>query len=500
MKPVLNVNQVRSLDTFAINELGMPEAVLMENAANYTYNFIKSKSNIFHTRPKVLILCGVGNNGGDGLALARLMINEYDVETILVGNLEKMSNVTKNNFQILKNIYGNIEYFNENNDYNFDKYDIIVDALIGVGFNGELRQNIKKLLRGSNNSKSIKIAIDVPSGLNADNGEHSEDAFLADYTITMFADKLGFYLCDKNITGEVVVADLGLPKNYAFQFANNYIIDDAEIEKYGNSRDITTSKFDYGKVGIIAGSHKYSGAAALTANACIKSGAGLVYLFSPIAHSSLFPEIIFEKLSEIDGFIDSSNYDTLFKRLETMDSIVIGPGIGQNQFTLELIGKIVQNLSKEIPILIDADALQITKKHNILRENIIITPHIGEFADISFKNRNEISRYNDCIELSKKLNCTVLLKGHHTLISNGNITFINTNGNPGMATAGSGDVLSGIIGSLLARGIDVIKAGAIGAYLHARAGDIYALKYNQMSLTASDIINEIKNIVVDSKS
>lgn len=491
MKAVLSVEQVRTCDKYAIENIGIPEVVLMENAARATFDMVSAR---FSNNEKVLILCGAGNNGGDGLALARLMLGKYNVEVLFVGKSEKMSDSARMNYRALEKLGFSIEHFDESKQYQFDRYDIIIDALIGVGFSGNLRESTKRILRQVNTARSVKYAIDVPTGLNSDTGEYDIDCLRADYTISMFASKTGVFFAPKELIGEICIANLGLTEDYPKTFADTFIIESKDIPKFLPKRKNNTSKFDYGKVGIVAGSAMYSGAATLAANACIKAGAGLVYLFSIDKHHGLLPEVIFEKLCSNNGFISPLNFDILLERLSTCDAILIGSGIGKNPDTLDMIHRLVTALPSKIPIIIDAEAISCARNIE-LRENIILTPHIGEFANFIGLSREQVNPLTDCKTTAKEHKCNILLKGRPTIISNGEKSYFNIAGNPGMATAGSGDVLAGIIASLLAQGISALDAGAIGAYIHSALGDSFASRHNQISLTASDLINEMKNLI-----
>lgn len=488
MKAVLSVEQVRACDANAIENIGIPEVVLMENAAKATLDFVSDR---FSNNEKVLILCGAGNNGGDGLALARLMIGKYDVNVLFIGKTEKMSNSARMNYQALSKLGFIVEHFDEAKQYNYDKYDVIIDALIGVGFSGDLRESTKSILRDVNASLAVKYAIDVPTGLNSDTGEYDEDCLRADYTLSMFASKTGVFLAPKEVVGEILIGNLGLPEDYPHSFADTFTLEDSDIDSFLPKRQDNTSKFDYGKVGIVAGSAMYSGAATLVANACIKSGAGLVYLFSIDRQAGLLPEVIFEKVCSNNGYISPYNYDMLIERLSACDAILLGSGIGKNSETHKLIKRLVDTLPANIPIVIDAEAISCVKDLE-LRENIILTPHIGEFANLIGASRADVVPHKDCKEAAKKHKCNILLKGRPTIISNGEKSYFNVCGNPGMATAGSGDVLAGIITSLLAQGVSTLEAGALGAYLHSKLGDSYAERHNQISLSASDLISEMK--------
>lgn len=497
MQAILNVEQVRQTDNNAIENLGIPEAVLMENAAIASMDAIIQYSEI--QARDVLILCGAGNNGGDGFALARLLLDYYDVDVLFIGSVDKMSKSSRTNYEVYRKLGGKIFIEEDSKIIDFHKYDVIVDAMIGVGFSGELRQNVKQILRKINETKAQKFSIDVPTGLNSDTGEYDEDSFRADWTIAMFAPKLGVYLTASDVCGEIIVSSLGLPKSYPNDFADTFALNEVDIPLLLPKRDRQSSKFDYGKVGIVAGSNRYSGAAALTSNACIKSGAGLVYLFSSVKHSALLPEVIFEQLSNNNkvnenGYIDAYNYDVLLERLSAMDSIIIGPGLGNNPDTLSLVENLIKALPTNIPVLIDADAIAIGKKV-ALRKNIILTPHIGELASLIGVPRQDINPFFDCKRTAKELNCNILLKGNPSIISNGERTYINTTGNPGMATAGSGDVLSGIIGGLLGQGVEPLETAALGAYLHGSSGDSFLIDGNQFSLSASNLIEGLENLI-----
>ncbi len=503
MLHILNIEQTRQIDNYAINTIGIPGIVLMENAANFSYQIINQCKVVSNAKTKlrVIVLCGAGNNGGDGFALARLMLSEFDVLVVSIGDINKMSDETKTNYQVFKNLAPtNIaEITNEEALNTIDwQCDIIIDSLIGVGGTDNIRGIAKAILKKVKDNKACKIAIDVPTGLNADTGKADEDCFRADKTITMFTLKQGL-LCEDGTQycGEISIANLGMPQ-CADKFANQFTLEDNDIREIVNNRPRNSSKFDYGKVAIIAGSGKYPGAAALSANAAVKAGAGLVYLHSTTFHHSLMPEVIqvkLEKCAKSDS-IALINYEAIIEEIKKMDSVVIGSGLTDNLETLGLVDLLIDSIPQNIPVLIDADALRVINKKSKLRGNIILSPHLGEFASILKVKREDIK--DNYIELSKQtakeLNCIIHLKGVPSITSDGEISYWNLGGNPGMASGGSGDVLSGIIGAMLALKLEPLKATAIAAYIHSKAGDNYADKYNQASLSPSDIIEMLKYI------
>ncbi len=503
MISILSVEQVRKTDEYAINTIGVPSIVLMENAANFAFRKIKkiARKHKISSKPKTIILCGSGNNGGDGWALARLMLNDFDVRVVSIAQIDKMSSESKINYSALKYLAGDkIIQVNEDKDLDGINWtaDIIIDALIGVGGSDAIRGKTALILKLLSKIKASKIAIDVPTGLNADSGEAFEYCFEADYTITIFAVKKGMLIksgFDK--CGKILTANLGVP-NIANSFAKTFAIEHEDLQDIIPTRNRISSKFDYGKVAIIAGSEKYPGAAALSANAAVKSGAGLVYLLSTNFHHYLLPEIIQEKLvpTKDKTAIALSNLSELVEKCSNMDSIVIGPGLSNHPETIELIRQLIEQLPSEIPIIIDADGINAISINSKLRKNIVLTPHSGEFARLINQEREVVQEnYLElCGTWATKLNCILYLKNVPSVASDGETEYWNLGGNPGMASGGMGDILSGIIGAMLALKIEPLKAVAIAAYIHSFAGDLYAAKFNQTSLTAESIIDMLKYV------
>jgi NAD(P)H-hydrate epimerase len=244
------------------------------------------------------------------------------------------------------------------------------------------------------------------------------------------------------------------------------------------------------------------GAAALASNAAIRIGAGLVYLMSTSIHPSLKPEIIPTILpADKNGFISYSAKEIILEASLKADVIVFGPGLGDTEEINQLLKELITEIPVDLPLILDADALKSLKPDSKLRPNILLTPHLGEFANLINQPREEIisNHYKYAQIWAEKLNCTILLKHIPTIITNGDYSIWNTGGNSGMATAGSGDVLSGIIAGLIAQGLDTMDAAAIGAFLHSAAGDSYAQKFNDYSLIATDIINELENVLTNLK-
>ncbi len=505
MKYILTPEQIRQADNTAINEYSIPSIVLMENAARsvaeeiagiFTENSLEN--------PEIIILCGSGNNGGDGFATARHLINShFDVRILWIGNAEKMTYETKTNYESAKRIGIPIMHIESDKDLHYFDFscDCIIDAMIGVGGSENITGLALDVLKKVHQFDSLKIAVDVPTGLNSETGVGCDFCFAADYTITMFSIKSGMLLNDGvDVCGEIRLANLGAPEFIIESLAESYFLEKDDIDGILPPREKRTSKFDYGRLLILAGSRNFPGAAALCANASVSIGAGLTNLVTTVFHSSIYPEVITNLASETDsGTIESGNYRFIMDLASKANAVIIGPGLGYNYDTINLIKTIIADLPRNINIVIDADGLKAIDKDMYLRKNIILTPHCGEFSRITGIPKDEVVNNSAQLakEWAKKLNCTILLKNVPTIISNGEVSCWNIQGNPGMAKGGSGDVLSGIIGGLLAQHVEPFEAASLGAYLHSAAGDLYVSTYAEETLTASEIINLLKVVLKD---
>ncbi len=498
MKHILTIEQTRNADEHAIKELGISSVILMENAARSAFEKIADRIKRNH---RILILCGSGNNGGDGFALSRhFFVNGFsNLKLIFWGSNDKMSPETNINYITAKKIHIPI-YENPEKVLFIDllnEADVIVEALIGVGGNENLRGEISSILAQVNLKDAMKVAIDVPAGLNADTGEAHRNAFKADLTLTMFAPKVGMYVNEgPKLCGGIEICSLGAPT--LMPNSNNYLIfDDKSIGELLGQRRSETDKFDYGRIVVIAGSESMAGAAALTVNSAIKSGAGLVELLTTSIHPAVLPEVISYKLKpNRDGTIANLNEKFITERIEKADTVVIGPGIGNNDSTITMLANLYDT-SNHKKFVIDADGLRCLSKLKSLSENTIITPHIYEFSRLLQSGPQKIKAnlllYSN--DFAKKMKCVVIVKSHPTIITNGSTTFFNTAGNPGMATAGSGDVLTGIIAGLSHQIKTPLLNASAAAYLHSRAGDLYAEINDQISLSASSLIDYLPQAI-----
>lgn len=497
MKAVLTPTEMRQADLAAINDYGISGFLLMENAARSAADYIRK---ITRPNQKVTIFCGSGNNGGDGFALARHLSNQFEVEVFYIGDKGKMSPETKLNFEIANKICKVIHLNSDSEIEELElKSNIIIDALIGVGGSHNLKGLVIPILQKCNSlTNALKIAIDCPTGLNSLTGEVSEFCFKADHTITMYAIKTGMILGKgPDYCGKIYIADLGAPESILFSVAKTFIMEDSDLHNLLPKRKRVSSKFDYGRLLIVAGSKNMPGASALTANSAIKSGTGLVHLITATVHPSLLPEIIPITVPLTDAeTISSKSIDCIISYAEKCDCIAIGPGLGDNEETLELVNIIIEKYIPNKKIVVDADGIKAISKDRKYSENLIITPHTGEFSKLIGIDRELIE--SDPIYYAKlwaeKMNCIIHLKYVPSITTNGEKAYINISGNPGMATAGSGDVLTGIISSLSAQGMDLLIAGALGAFIHSKAGDSYKQNFSEFTLTASSLITYLEEV------
>lgn len=510
---ILNSFQMREVDRKAINELGIPGVVLMENAGRSAFEEIARRFPDFRNK-KISILCGKGNNGGDGFVIARHLINNgANPDIYLFGSESDVKGDARINLSILLKMGVKINNINVDEDWekfkgNIKDSEIIIDSIFGTGFQGRLEGLWEKIFADVNSYKGYKIAIDIPSGLSSDTYMVKEPSLKADLTITMAAPKIPhIFPPASEKVGEFVVADIGIPESL---FENpSYFLELITEKKIRNSkifkkRKRDSHKGDYGHVLIVAGSIGKTGAAVLAGLSVLKAGAALVTVATPksclpiIASSA--PELMTFPLEETEeGTISETALEAILKFSEDKDAIVLGPGITTNPSTVEFVHSFLKNL--KLPAIIDADGINcIASFPSVIkgRSNIAITPHPGELGRVLkitprdiLNNRIEIVRH-----FAMENECYIVLKGWRTLIGEpGGSIFVNPTGNPGMATGGSGDVLSGILGGFLAQTGELLEALILGVYLHGLSGDIGAEKKGEISLTAMDILENLPNAI-----
>lgn len=506
MRSYLTPEGQQKADTYAIEHIGLPGALLMENAASGSAHCIAmwlEASTILKERPIIMILCGSGNNGGDGFAIARHLhcMNRYTIRIIHFGDIERMSQETRANYDVALALDIPCMTISEEHISNipFDA-DCIIDAMLGTGSTHEVYGVPFKVLQLLHEQqvydKSLCIAIDIPSGINAESGEAHEFAFKAHGTCTMFSEKVGMQLYPaKKYCGDVEIIMLGVPESIARKHASVFALEEKDITSMMGVRSNQSHKYNYGRVLIIAGSMDMSGAPVLCASAAFRTGVGLVEALTPIIHPAMPPETLISlmPMDEDGGMNTESIVEKVKESLSKTDAIVCGPGLGQRAGS-EILNALL-DLQISIPVILDADAIPATSI--TLPSHWIITPHAGECSRMTGLSREQIESFplTFAREVSQSMKCILHVKSVPACTTNGETVFLTNKGNPGMATAGTGDVLSGMIGALLARGLNSLEACALAAMLHAQAGDFAASVFGMESMSASDIIASIPHIL-----
>lgn len=436
----------------------------------------------------ITIVCGNSNNSSDGFCIARDLLNlGYKVKVLFVGSQEKMNDTCKHFYLDLL-----ADYFDsttsESAILNISTF--IIDCVIGNGLKGSLRQEVIDVVNDINETKGTKIAIDLPTGLDANTGNPSPVCVISDYTIAISNLKLGHLLAyGPDLCGQIYIADIEL--NTYSNLENVELITSDLYKGYFN-RKKNLNKYDLGSVLVIGSNISMPGAGILSSLSALKSGSGLVTLACPhdnyqIVASKAPYEVMIKDL-------DNTSIDELLNKKNT---VIFGPGLSRDEKYIELLEYL---LSKDINLIVDADGLYLLSKiediEDIKNCRLVITPHIGEAATLLNKISTEIKEdiYSSFKELIDKYKCIVVLKGHNTLISDENKYYISTSGNSGMATAGSGDVLSGIIAGVSKKRMDV-NTVALAVYIHGLAGDFAKEEVGETSLVAIDIINNIHKAI-----
>lgn len=487
--------EITNIEKSAIEEYGIPSIVLMENAA------LKLLKNInIDECGHVTIVCGNGNNGGDGLALARLLISfNKDIKIFLINPSKKLSKNCKLNFNILIKMGININLIESKTDLTYLKNsirssDILIDGIFGTGLTRDITGVYAKVIESINKYASYILSIDVPSGFNSDTGNIMGIAVEANKTITFQLYKKGFLSYEsEKYTGKIILEELNIPKIILEKNHNNVFMSTYNLVKKNIPiRSKYNHKGDFGKILIFAGSRGFTGAAFICTESAVKTGSGLITL---ACHKDI-EDILCEKLTEA-MVINYSSINNYKKFLVTSNVIAFGPGMGNTEETLSLLKNILLNYKNSL--VIDADGINILKDNlNLLdgiSNKVILTPHVAEMSRISgytieYINNN---RLNVAIEFAKKHNVIILLKGFYTVITDGDTTYVNPTGNSAMASGGMGDCLTGIITSLIGQKLDPLMACVVGAYIHGYIGN--SLSENMYCVNATHIIEKIPYIL-----
>lgn len=498
--------QMRNVDKMASEVGGVPSILLMENAAIACINELKKTFNLKNMRAAVF--CGKGNNGGDGFAIARHLYNlGAEVSVYLVcGN--KFSGDAQINFEIIEKMNVKIEIVTDTESlkYIIKSSDIIVDAIYGTGIHGTVRGISYDVIEEINNNAEYVLSVDIPSGIDADSGEICGVCIRANKTVTFAAYKVGMLMFPAaDFVGETVVADISIPQ-YIMDGENLQInvIDNEFVRENFPKRKNNSQKGDYGKVFVIAGSKGMTGAAYLSSQTAVKSGSGLVFLGVPESLNNVLEakttEVMTIPLSDKKGCISSEAIDDILLKADKTDAVLIGPGLSRGEDIAVILESLLEY--SKVPVVVDADGINAaSQKMEMISKSscsLIFTPHSVEMSRLTGLDREYIeeNRLSVSKEFAEEYGAVVILKGHHTIVTAPDGTqYINTTGNSGLATGGSGDVLAGLIVSLVARGVEEVKAAAMAVYIHGMAGDIAAERLGGDSVMATDVMNSIPEAI-----
>lgn len=507
---LVNVKEMRELERIAIEEYQIPSIVLMENAARQTTELIASRLGDLQGK-RILIFAGKGNNGGDGLAIARYMTNRgAAVRVLFFGNPEANQGDAKVNRQIVEAMKIEVIAVNGKRDLerirqSISVADCLVDAMLGIGFAGELHDGMYRITETMNESGKYIVAVDVPTGVQADSGAVAQGAVRAHDTITFGACKLGLVLYPgASHCGKITVASIGIPESLIRKAGSVRVIDDSCTIDLQGVRSPYAHKGSCGRVVIAGGSVGLTGAVTLASTSALRAGAGLVTVCVPQSVHTIMEmkttEAMTMPLADTEiGTLSVEAKDTLVLQANRSDVLVMGPGLGRCDETAELVEAVIREA--EVPLVLDADALYAIARHpEVLLEAKalpIITPHPGELARLLKIGVQEVNarRIEIAQQAAQVFNSIVVLKGARTVVAYPDgAVYLNVRGNEGMATGGMGDVLSGVIGALVAQGLSSHEAAVSGVYLHAVAGDIVAAD-GKVGLTAGDVANAVRQAI-----
>ena len=487
---LVTAKEMKALDVQAQNDYAMPGILLMDNAAQAVAEAVHEALTALEGE-RVVIFCGGGNNGGDGLGAARwLQSYGVSVRAFVVGAaLDAVQGDAAVELAMFTKAGGRVEALSTEDDWVLaelaaSKADVLVDALLGTGFHGELEGDVLRACELLNKSEKYILAVDIPTGVNADNGAVCEQAVRADHTVTMALVKTGLLLYPgREYCGDIELADISMPVKLVEEYkSDKYRLTDEIVRELLPLRKANAHKGDAGRVVICAGSPGYTGAAALASDAAVKAGAGLVSLYTPLSSRDVLAikltEVMVHGLLErMPGILGGGAASDVASSAEAADVLAIGPGLGTSESTQEAVRTILQKITT--PVVIDADALTALAGHTeilaAMQAQKVLTPHPGEMARLTGLEIAEIEadRINVAKKYAEEWQAIVVLKGAPTVIGcpNGTV-YVNSTGNSSLATGGSGDVLTGIIAGLAAQEISLQEAAICGVYLHGLAAEL----------------------------
>ncbi|WP_027628507.1 bifunctional ADP-dependent NAD(P)H-hydrate dehydratase/NAD(P)H-hydrate epimerase [Ruminiclostridium cellobioparum] len=498
--------QMGEIDKYSIEKLGIPGMVLMENAALQVVKHIEAYFGQNSNLPRdVLLVAGKGNNAGDAFAVARhLLVKGYNAKVYCLFDKAFLMGDARLNFDIIERLGAQIRLFDGTGEIagfidEIRRSRAVIDGIFGTGFRGRAKGYLADVINAINENSKYTISIDIASGIESASGKVSDSCIKADETVTFELPKIGQLVYPgASYTGKLAVESIGMPEEaIANIVVNTHLTDLQTVKDIIPVRSAEFNKGSCGKVAVVTGSHGMAGSGCLASRASLRTGSGLVYIGAPKSmlsiYQSVVPEAVGVGLTEYNGILGQKSTEGILNLIKKCDVAAIGPGLSANESIYHIIAAVADSL--EVPVVLDADALNaLSRDTGILakfKKEVVITPHPGELArltglDTAYiqENRLEVAR-----KYSQLWGITVVLKGAKTLIADSKGTvYINPTGNAGMATAGSGDSLTGIIASLIGQGAGAFEAAVAGVFIHGLAGDIAARQKGQHGMTAMDIV------------
>lgn len=502
---IFSSKDIKELDAATCEAQGINSLTLMERAANAVAKEIRNR---FLPSRRIVVVAGHGNNGGDALAVSRILAEQgyENIEVYLFNVRGQLSEECEAQKQKLIDSEAKVHFNEITRSFippQLSETDIIVDGLFGVGLREPLTEGFAQVARLINESGAYVISIDIPSGLAAEWNANFlfRNMVHANLTLTFQFPKLSFFFQEHaHIIGDLVVLDIGLDRKALKSMRSEWLlIEGRTIYKLLRPRNPFSAKRDYGSVMIFAGSMGMMGAAVLCARATLKCGAGLATVHAPRTGITILQTAAPEAMFEPDRNEKVISDMTLH---HTHQAVAVGPGIGTNDLTVNALESLLKTCKS--PMVLDADALNCIVKRpallSMLPPRTVITPHIGEFDRLFGEQPTSEARLKKAIEVAKHYEIVIVLKSHHTMIvrpSGNQIVYFNSTGNAGMATAGAGDVLTGVIAGFLAQGIQPENAAALGVFVHGRAGDIASEEIGEYGVIASDISDRLGRAIKD---
>lgn len=497
MQYIVTKKEMQEIDRYTIDRIGIPAAVLMERAALQVAELVEELNT---KNGRILIVVEGGNNGGDGLAAARILLERgYAVDIFYIADIPKTSTEFWLQRNILHQMGVRIHKIIPNKMIPDKDYSVIVDGIFGIGLSRPIEGIQKKVIELLNRMDAVRVAIDIPSGIDATTGEILGVAFKADYTVTFSLKKIGMFFSDgMDHCGKIICRDVGFPQ-VAMEEVGPKICAYDSSDLRPPKRYHHSNKGTYGKVAVIAGSKNMSGAAYLCGKAAYSTGAGLVKIYTHESNrvilQSQLPEAVMKTYDDYEGALscieDAMHWATV---------IVVGPGLGVDTTSERMLYELLMNA--EVPLVVDADALNILSDNRELLQNaampMVITPHMKEMSRLIQKTIPEIveDRFEIAVQFARTMDVTLVLKDARSIVTDGNEEiYINLCGNNGMSTGGAGDVLSGIIAGMIAGGLPLLEAAKMGTYVHGLAGDRAQKEKGEYAMLASDIISCIGEIM-----